>query len=200
MRTATLHDITERTEFMNKAQILEKAIKALNSGNADEICAVSNDFKLELEIELLNMPEKRKYSYGQKVRRLCRFLDKKDDRPDWARKYHLTDNMYGKLLPETSHQLRDIGRKLHNCVGSYADKVLSGSCTVVAMTDDEGKLLVCLEVEKGSIRQAKLNQNQSVCADAALNAAVIEWAKAAKLKIATGDINTNGSAELRAAI
>lgn len=92
------------------------------------------------------------------------------------------------FLPETAHELKSIGQKMHNCVGTYADRVLAGRCAIVAMTDDEGKLLVCIEVTDGAIRQAKLNQNRPVSANPELNAAVLDWAQKAKLKIATTDI------------
>lgn len=105
------------------------------------------------------------------------------------------------FLPETAHELRMVGNKLHNCVGSYADNVLKGKCAVVAMTDDEGKLLVCIEVREGAIWQAKLNQNRQVSNNAELNAAVLDWAKEAKLKINTSDVDTgSGKNELRNAI
>lgn len=94
-----------------------------------------------------------------------------------------------------------VGNKLHNCVGSYAERALAGKCTIAVMTDDEGKLLVCIEVADGEIRQAKLNQNRPVAKNPELNAAVIEWANEAKLKINTCDIDTDsGKNELRNAI
>lgn len=105
------------------------------------------------------------------------------------------------FLPETAHELRMVGNKLHNCVGSYANNVLNGKCAVVAMTDDEGKLLVCIEVREGAIWQAKLNKNRQVSNNAELNAAVLDWAKEAKLKINTSDVDTgSGKNELRNAI
>lgn len=107
------------------------------------------------------------------------------------------------FLPETSDQLKEIGKKMHNCVGSYAEKVLNGTCAITAMTDDEGKLLVCIEIQDGAIKQAKLNQNQPVCRNEKLNAAVLDWAKAAELKIETNDINLiikRDESDLRAVI
>lgn len=105
------------------------------------------------------------------------------------------------FLPGTAHELRMVGQKLHNCVGSYAERALAGTCTIVTMTNDEGKLLVCIEVAGGEIRQAKLNQNRPVARNPELNAAVVEWAKDAKLKINTLDIDSRSSdKELRNAI
>lgn len=105
------------------------------------------------------------------------------------------------FLPETARELRMVGNKLHNCVGSYAERALAGKCTIAVMTDDEGKLLVCIEVTGGEIRQAKLNQNRPVARNPELNAAVVEWAKEAKLKINTLDIdNRSSDKELRNAI
>lgn len=105
------------------------------------------------------------------------------------------------FLPETAHELRMVGNKLHNCVGSYAERALAGECTIAVMTDDEGRLLVCIEVAGGEIRQAKLNQNRPVAKNPELNAAVLDWAKEAKLKINTADVDTGSCKnELRNAI
>lgn len=94
------------------------------------------------------------------------------------------------FLPKTAHELNGVGKTLHNCVGSYANNVLNGKCAVVAMTDDEGKLLVCIEIREGAIWQAKLNQNRPVANNSELNAAVLDWAEKTKLEVATSDINT----------
>ena len=92
------------------------------------------------------------------------------------------------FLPSTHYQLRDAGKELHNCVGSYAARVASGEEYIVLTADDKGKLLVCMEVKNSRIVQAKLYGNKPVYSDDALNAEVIEWAKATGLKIDTYDI------------
>nr|DAS58748.1 MAG TPA: PcfJ like protein [Caudoviricetes sp.] len=80
-------------------------------------------------------------------------------------------------LPERSFALRDAGDVLHNCVGTYAKQVRDGETHIVLMADERGKLVACIEVKDGTIRQAKLDRNQSVAKDAAINAEVITWAQ-----------------------
>ena len=80
-------------------------------------------------------------------------------------------------LPERSKTLYDAGIALHNCVSSYAGRVRDGETHIVLMADECGKLVACIEVKDGEIRQAKLDRNQSVAKDAAINAEVITWAQ-----------------------
>lgn len=80
-------------------------------------------------------------------------------------------------LPERSKTLYDAGIALHNCVSSYAGRVRDGETHIVLMADECGKLVACIEVKDGEIRQAKLDRNQSVAKDVAINAEVITWAQ-----------------------
>ena len=91
-------------------------------------------------------------------------------------------------LPETKHQLLRVGSDLHNCVGSYSDRIVAGSSYIVAMTDDNGKLSACIQVSRNRITQAKLNQNRPVRDSAVVNQAILDWAKKAELSIDTVDI------------
>lgn len=97
------------------------------------------------------------------------------------------------FIPQSNISLKNIGVKLHNCVGSYAARVKAGDIYIVGMTDDRGKLVACIEICKGkkqdSIIQAKLNQNKPVCNNAAINLAILDWAKKVNLKISTCDIS-----------
>jgi hypothetical protein len=61
-------------------------------------------------------------------------------------------------------------------------------CNIVPVTDDNGKLVACLEVKAGRLVQAKLKHNKPVHLDAVLNEEVIRWAGKAGLKIDTTDI------------
>ena len=96
------------------------------------------------------------------------------------------------FVPTTAWQLRDAGKELHNCVGTYAEGVLRGGQRVVLVSDDKGKLKICLEITGNEIRQAKLVNNKPVSQDAALNAEVLKWAEGAKLTINTQDIQVQG--------
>lgn len=92
------------------------------------------------------------------------------------------------FLPSTSYALKAIGSDMHNCVGTYAKKVLQGQCSIVAVTDDSGKLTACLEIRDGSLVQAKLDCNRRVSTNADVNQAILNWCKEVGLKISTSDV------------
>ena len=80
------------------------------------------------------------------------------------------------FLPECSRVLYDAGKTLHNCVGTYAQSVRKGETNIVLMSDDRGKLVACIEVADGRIKQAKLDCNQPVSKRPEVNAEIIAWA------------------------
>ena len=98
------------------------------------------------------------------------------------------------FMPDTNFKLRDVGKAMHNCVGSYARKVLDKSCGIVVMTDDKGMMLACLEVRNGDGRtrlmQAKLKNNRPVRLNTEVNDAVAEWCRSAGVDMITADIET----------
>lgn len=105
------------------------------------------------------------------------------------------------FMPETAYALKDAGIKMHNCVGTYDEKVLDGLCVIVVVADDRGKMKACLEVSHNTIIQAKDYENKPVARWPKLNKNILDWAKDAKLKINTLDIDSRSSdKELRNAI
>ena len=106
------------------------------------------------------------------------------------------------FLPETNKDLNYTSDIMHNCVRTYADRIQLQECNVVYMTDDNGKLVACIEVRGDAIVQAKLKYNKPVKNSAEVNANIIEWAKAVNLKIDTRDISVEenaGEADVTAA-
>ncbi|MBR2215988.1 MAG: PcfJ domain-containing protein [Selenomonadaceae bacterium] len=93
------------------------------------------------------------------------------------------------FLPEHTDVLASASDELHNCVRTYRSRVASGSCYIVLMADDKGKLVACLEVAGGQLVQAKLKHNRYVSSDPVINKAVIDWCAKAKIKIATKDVS-----------
>lgn len=91
-------------------------------------------------------------------------------------------------LPPDTDNLRALGKVMHNCAGTYCDKVLDNWTTVIGVFAEGNHPVVCIEVQKGTIIQAKLACNHPVCGDHALNAAVILWADDKGLLIDTTDI------------
>lgn len=92
------------------------------------------------------------------------------------------------FLPEHSFELMRVGDELCNCVRTYDEKMRRQECNIVPVTDDNGKLVACLEVRGCRLVQAKLKHNRPVYLDAVLNGEVIRWAGKAGLKIDTTDI------------
>lgn len=92
-------------------------------------------------------------------------------------------------LPPDTEQLANLGRAMHNCVGTYRDRVLSDKVRIIAAFKNR-KPVICIEIRNGAVVQAKLVNNQPVREDAELNRALISWAKSRKLTIETTDIQT----------
>lgn len=81
------------------------------------------------------------------------------------------------FIPNHSSELTYAGENLHNCVGSYIQRVRDGETHIVLVTNDAGKLISCIEVRNGKLVQAKLNRNAPAASDAKINAEIIEWAE-----------------------
>lgn len=92
-------------------------------------------------------------------------------------------------LPPDTEQLANLGRAMHNCVGTYRDRVLSDKVRIIAAFKNR-KPVVCIEIRGTKVAQAKLVNNQPVREDAELNRALISWAKSRKLTIETNDVQT----------
>ena len=79
-------------------------------------------------------------------------------------------------LPKSTGVIRETGRRMHNCVGSYCDRVRAkDSLIVVGYKDHTPK--ICIEVRRRSLMQAKLFANKAVSRVPDVNAAVVTWAK-----------------------
>lgn len=94
---------------------------------------------------------------------------------------------YQFTVPKETHELVDMGVKLHNCVATYSDRVVNGLVAIVAVSKND-ELQACIEVtprDDGQafvlIHQAKLACNHPVREDPVLNKAVIDWADKVKL-------------------
>ena len=84
------------------------------------------------------------------------------------------NNITFYLPPDTNHLL-EAGNHLHNCVGSnYRIHALHHECTIVLMKKDD-KLVGCIEVNDGKIRQALGPCNASLKDDAL--SAFLSWEK-----------------------
>lgn len=92
-------------------------------------------------------------------------------------------------LPPDTEQLANLGRAMHNCVGTYRDLVLSDKVRIIAAFKNR-RPIICIEIRGAKVAQAKLVNNQPVREDAELNRALLAWAKSRKLTIKTNDVQT----------
>lgn len=96
------------------------------------------------------------------------------------------DDLVFSLPPDTD-QLIHLGNAMHNCVGTYRDRLINGEIRIVAAFKNR-KPVMCIELRNRQIVQAKLADNRIVATDNELNATLLKWAKAKKLKISTADV------------
>lgn len=96
-------------------------------------------------------------------------------------------------LPPDTEQLANLGRAMHNCVGTYRDRVLSDKVRIIAAFKNR-KPVICIEIRGAKVVQAKLVNNKPVREDAELNRALLAWAKARKLMVNTYDVQTESEA------
>lgn len=90
--------------------------------------------------------------------------------------------------------LMTVGKLLHNCVGSYKDRVLKREVAIVTIRE-KGHYIACLELRMDKrfnlyrkLAQAKLDHNETVDSNPAINAAVVEWAQMHELEVQTEDV------------
>ena len=141
---------------------------------------------------------------AKKMHDTCTELNWRHKNPDYnldipehiANRLNMQKDHIRFYLPETYHQLHEAGTELNNCVGGiYPELMKKGTCCIVLVTNETGKLKVCIELRENSILQAKLFDNKPVSDDPILNKEILAWAKEKKLKIKTIDINTKEKTE-----
>ena len=80
---------------MNKRQVLEKAIRLFEGSTEEQKTHFLGELKTELTLELANLGVQEKLAQSQLMGRMRRFLEKKDNRPDYFRKaYKLLDGRF----------------------------------------------------------------------------------------------------------
>jgi len=127
--------------------------------------------------------------------RLSYLLAKQDDREveydipaDVIRRFDIeVENSRCETLRKYS-QLKKVGMDLKNCATSYRRRV-NEDLQLVVMTDDRGKAIVLIEIEKGAIVQAKLFANKKVKDNIEYNKKIVEFAEKSGLAIRTDDVN-----------
>ena len=91
-------------------------------------------------------------------------------------------------VPLSANELLAVGNELHNCVGTYADKVLAHERWICVIAKGN-ELIACLEIKENCLVQAKLKYNKSVKEDTEINDTILKWCKEARILIDTKDID-----------
>ncbi len=88
---------------------------------------------------------------------------------------------YEVRLAEDTHRLADIGRKMHICVGSYAQSALEKWCTIYYFLNKKQKEYAgCIELRGSQLKQAKGFCNQLL--DGERKDLLVQWTKQKKIK------------------
>lgn len=96
---------------------------------------------------------------------------------------------YQIYLARQSLDLLHAGHVLKNCVAGYVKSVLQQEKLIALVKDtDDNKLIACIEIANGFVRQAKIYDNQPVYQNPVVNQSIVEWAKEFHLGIQTSDI------------
>lgn len=79
-------------------------------------------------------------------------------------KMEVTIGDYKFIYPKTTKDIKDEAVQQSNCVASYIDKVIGGSCDIILMRkkNDIENSLVTVEVRNGKVVQARQRFNESV--------------------------------------
>ena len=79
-------------------------------------------------------------------------------------KMEVTIGDYRFIYPKTTKDIKDEAVQQSNCVASYIDKVIGGSCDIILMRkkNDVENSLVTVEVRNGKVVQARQRFNESV--------------------------------------
>ena len=88
-------------------------------------------------------------------------------------------------VPETIEELKEEGKRLHNCLGSYADRVAEGKTLIffIRRMEDPTAPYIAMEYCHGRVIQCRLDYNEPV-----KDTKIIDFAEALARKLAAMDI------------
>lgn len=107
---------------------------------------------------------------------------------DTIKRLNKTVSEYTFTTLTSNYQCINAGKELHNCAKTYADRC-GKMKQLVLVTDKDGIDIALLEINRFDIDQAKLKYNRCVAIEPEINNLICEYARIAKLRINTTDIN-----------
>lgn len=87
------------------------------------------------------------------------------------------------------YEMREIGRKLHICVGSYMPRQYEAYLEIAVVTDLENNYIACLEVVDNHLVQAKLRYNSPVRSNIKIKNIVENWTNLNNIIVATKNMD-----------
>lgn len=145
-------------------------------------------------IEKLGLPREQKYLYPDDFRTVheelanrIRFENQKALREKAERRRAEAEKMIMKkdgyvikplLMPK---ELREEGKKMHHCVGSYAEKVATGECLIFSVRKEEDveHPLATIEIQEKKVKQVRAAYNNEP--SEAVSVFVKKWEKKFRL-------------------
>lgn len=168
--------------FQKNETILVKQIVAANLNSFDSAQYIIDIHSMAQGI-LRRFPDFQMHYYGNLVEFHDQLTRDSQHANTVLRKIHFTEQErlfekkledgYEFVLPKSTHSLVDIGKTMNICVGSYGKRAADKELTIVTL-NKENKPLVCIEVVKGRINQAKLSHNR--LPNKNIKEKVIRWA------------------------
>lgn len=98
-----------------------------------------------------------------------------------------SNKSFSLTLAKDTLELINVGTEMNICVGTYADKAVSKSCTIMVLREREYSVSVgCIELHEGSVVQVKGSRNQLL--QNSERAFIKNWAAVKGLTVATNDL------------
>ena len=102
----------------------------------------------------------------------------------------MSDGVFAIALAKNTHELIAVGEAMDICVGSYANAVVSRSCTILILRRLENYTPVgCIELYKGNVVQVKGLHNMHMLFQSQERDFVENWIKEKGLTIVTNDLS-----------
>ena len=102
-----------------------------------------------------------------------------------------SDGDYCIKIAKTNHELYNIGKTMHICVGSYSNYVKKRLLSIYTLQDSNGKPIVCIEVRDNKVMQCKMKFNKPVYENQELLKYINKWMDKNKLESCSYDLHTS---------
>lgn len=102
-----------------------------------------------------------------------------------------SEEKYCIKIAKTNHELYNIGKTMHICVGSYSNYVKKRLLSIYTLQDNNEKPIVCIEVRDNKVMQCKMKFNKPVYENQELLKYINKWMDKNKLESCSYDLHTS---------